>query len=163
MLNKYVVCIDPGLATGWSAWRRTSPDSAYSRAAYGVVSGGIKGIGNSDLYTYLSFADVVVCELFKRDSRTNNPDLSALYIEGYLQGLREERDTDGRFSFELEWQLNRSKATEVQDPILKEKGLWLTGGDVQWKDGRDANDSQLHFLSYIKRVKHGPSIRKYFL
>jgi len=49
----------------------------------------------------------------------------------------------------------------MMDGVLKEHGLWKTGSDVNWADGRDVNDSIIHALVNLRNRGHLPTMRKY--
>lgn len=56
-----------------------------------------------------------------------------------------------------------SKKSQVPDQVLKDHGLWQTGNDVDWEDGRDANDAIIHLLGYVAfDLKHRPTLERYF-
>lgn len=96
----------------------------------------------------------MVCESFI--ARSNNefaPDLAGVRIEGVLDLLYGDRLV----------KRSRTKKEQVPDAVLKEHGLWKTGTDVEWEDGRDVNDAIIHMLGYVAfDLKHKPTLKKYF-
>src|SRR5690606_28717084 len=74
--------------------------------------------------------DHVVAEVFTL--RTNNTfaaDLTGVRVEGLL---------DLAYQGDVHWR-DRTTKEQVPDEVLKEHGLWVTGSDVDWEDGRDVN------------------------
>lgn len=67
-------------------------------------------------------------------------DLSGVEIIGAL-----------KYAFPHEWLHPRRRSDKVQvpDTLLKDHGLWVTGKDVGWEDGRDANDAMIHLIGYL--------------
>lgn len=98
--------------------------------------------------------DYVVAELFT--SRTDNdfaPDVLGVRVEGLLDFA-----FDNRVLYRP-----RTKKEQVSDDLLREKGLWVTGKDVDWTDGRDANDTIIHMLGFVAfDLQHKPTLRRYF-
>jgi len=98
--------------------------------------------------------DHVVTEQF--DLRTNNE------YAANLDGVRVEGLLDLAFGDQLV-RRPRSKKEQVSDATLKEHGLWKTGAEVDWEDGRDVNDAIIHMLGYVAfDLRHRPTITKYF-
>lgn len=104
-------------------------------------------------YIY-DYDEYVVSERFTL--RTNNeyaPDLDGVRVEGMLDLM-----FGGRVRYR-----ERTTKEQVPDSILKEHGLWKTGADVDWTDGRDVNDAIIHLLGFVAfQLKHKPTLRKYF-
>jgi len=98
--------------------------------------------------------EVVVIERFvPRGGQPFAPDLEGVQIEGMLRHFYQPE--------QIFWQ-TRTDKVHVPDRILKEHGLWQTGSDVLWEDGRDANDAIIHALAHLKKNSHLPTLRKYF-
>jgi hypothetical protein len=99
--------------------------------------------------------DIRVSEVFT--SRTNNEfaaDLIGVRVEGIL---------DVAYGGDIVWR-DRTLKSQVPDSILKEHGIWVTGSDVNWEDGRDANDAIIHMIGHVAfNLKHKPTLQKYFL
>ena len=133
-------------------------DEPIEREAYLLVQGGIEGFDEWFSNTFwdddrFTRDDVMVCEEFIQDGRTPKVDTNALLIQGYLIGAWGFND--------VKWQRNAMKNAKTGDALLKQHGLWLTGKQVGWKDGRDVNDSQLHALAWAKN-NHAPSQDYFF-
>lgn len=97
---------------------------------------------------------VVVIERFvPRGGQPFAPDLEGVQVEGMLRHFYQPD--------QIVWQTRTDKA-HVPDRILKGNGLWQTGSDVSWEDGRDANDAIIHALAYLKKNSHLPTLRKYW-
>lgn len=149
-----LLSIDPGEATGWSAWY-VPDDEPMVRFDYGLVRGGLPGfvkwwasIGHAIVDAP---RDVVVCEKFELGGDVRFPNVEPLRIEGALFALSARR---------VVWQKRTDKA-QVPDLLLREHGLWLTGKDVDWEDGRDVNDAQVHALIWGK-FDHMPTLEGYW-
>lgn len=46
--------------------------------------------------------------------------------------------------------------------FLKKHGLLVTGKQVGCKDANDVNSAQLHALAYMRKIKHVPTIQKFW-
>jgi hypothetical protein len=150
MTEQTIVSYDPGLVTG---------------VAVGVFSDDkpLEIIGATVMpYEDLILAygsirsvpfDHVVSEVFKL--RTDNPfaaDLTGVRVEGILESAYEGN---------VHWR-DRTLKSQVPDEVLKENNVWFTGADVDWEDGRDANDAVIHMIGYVAfELKHKPTLRKY--
>jgi hypothetical protein len=97
--------------------------------------------------------DFVVSEQFVLNPGNEfTADLHACKVEGMLEMCFPE----------VRYRL-RSTKSQVPDQLLKDHGLWQTGADVQWEDGRDANDAIIHMLGFVAfDLEHLPTLRKYF-
>lgn len=150
---KYLLAIDPGKATGWSLWAYDSA-LALTRRDLGVIPGGVHGfiLWWRELPHCI---DEIVFETFRLgDDFVNDRTMQASQIEGALLALVPPE-------FPIWWQ-RRSDKRAVPDHVLKRHGLWITGSAVDWEDGRDVNDSQIHALAWAKRQEHEPTLRRYF-
>jgi hypothetical protein len=149
-----LLAIDPGLATGWSAWI-VPDDEPMQRYAYGLIQHGVDGFNRWFQTHGRSYVDgphdVLVCEKFELGGDVRFPDVEPLRIEGVLIALSPVR---------VRWQLRTMKA-QVEDERLKAHRLWVTGKDVGWTDGRDVNDSQIHALAWGK-FEHYPTLQGYW-
>ena len=98
--------------------------------------------------------DHVVSEVFT--SRTDNefaPDLTGVRVEGILNLAFSER---------VIWR-PRTKKEQVPDAVLRDNGIWYTGEQVEWSDGRDVNDAIIHMLGFVAfDLRHRPTLEKYF-
>lgn len=152
MTDKKIVAYDPGLATGVAEGRfsETEPLTVLGATIipYEVM------VDSFDIMRGTP-VDHVVSEVFT--STTSNPfapDLTGVRVEGILEAAY---GTDN-----IVWR-NRTKKEQVPDSLLKEHNIWFTGLDVDWEDGRDANDAVIHMLGYVAfDLKHRPTLRKYF-
>lgn len=152
-----LLSIDPGWATGISLWR-VPDDEPIERLTYWLIAGGIEAFSFWFENVFLGDnrfdrEDILVCEEFIQDGRTPKVDTNALLIQGYLMGAWGIDD--------VVWQPNVMKNAKTGDALLKQHGLWLTGKQVGWKDGRDVMDSQLHALAWAKN-NHAPSQEFFF-
>jgi hypothetical protein len=151
MTQETIVAYDPGLVTGVAegVFSETEPLRILGGAAlsYDEI---IEGFGHMLAVNF----DHKISEKFV--ARTDNqfvPDLTPARVEGILD-LAYERD--------IVWR-SRTKKEQVPDRILKEHGLWVTGKDVDWTDGRDVNDAIIHMIGYVAfDLRHVPTIREYF-
>jgi len=98
-------------------------------------------------------ADYVVSEKFVLSSGNDfTADLTAVKVEGQLESVFPE----------IHWR-QRSDKVQVSDDLLKRIGWWKTGEDVEWDDGRDANDAIIHMLGFVAfELNHIPTLRAYF-
>lgn len=55
-----------------------------------------------------------------------------------------------------------SEAKKRQAAWLKEHGFYVTGKTVGCKDADDARSATAHALSYLRSIKHKPTLDKYF-
>lgn len=63
---------------------------------------------------------------------------------------------------EVYWR-TRADKSQVNDQVLKDNGLWVTGKKVRWTDGRDVNDATIHSLGHVAfTLEHAPTLTKYF-
>lgn len=98
--------------------------------------------------------DVVVVEEFILRDNNFRANLTGVRVEGMIEVTYQRTPIVYR---------PPSKKAQVPDEILKAHGLWNTGSDVDWTDGRDANDAVIHLLGYVAfDLKHVPTLRKYF-
>lgn len=156
-MTEIVLAIDPGGATGWSQWIY-DPEFSIQRVDYGLIPGGVEGFNHwliSRASTWPSI-DHVICESWRLAGDAKNPDLEALEVIGALKLQCLQRGVP-----EPHFQ-HRSDKAQVSDEKLKEAGLWLTGLDVGWTDGRDVNDSAIHAILWAKLQDHLPTIEKFF-
>lgn len=152
MTEQTVVSYDPGLVTGVAqgVFSDTEPLRLVGAT---VVPYDVMVVSYPDL-SRIEF-DHKVSELFVL--RTNNPfaaDLTGVRVEGILEAAYGPEN--------IHWR-DRTTKSQVPDQILKDHGLWQTGADVDWEDGRDANDAIIHMLGYVAfELKHRPTLGKYF-
>lgn len=146
---------DPGQATGWAVGSY-GPNTPYKRINAGIIPGAAQGLKDwwgQGSGSKLIAGDTVVSESFTLNSGNEFvADTTPREVEGALIVL-----WDG----DINWQSRAAKAG-VPDDLLKAHNLWLTGKDVDWEDGRDANDATIHALEYLRRKRHLPTLRHYF-
>lgn len=149
-----LLAFDPGYATGvFQGWY--DDENALTRQASFVIPGGTEGFAEWAWKELPGRADYeYVSEKF--DLNANNEfkaDLTPVQIEGILIA----------FTRKITWQPRGEKGKAgVMDAILQKHDLWVTGRDVNWEDGRDANDATIHALAYMKKKRHLPTLQKYF-
>jgi hypothetical protein len=147
-----VMAIDPGKATGIArfAYREDLPLELVD--AY-TVPGGLDGILERPwLIEDAIGAFAVPFEQFVLSAgNAFTPDLEAVKIEGGLQAVGVTLNRQ-----------SRSDKALVGDSMLKRHGLWRTGKQVGWKDGRDANDAIIHGLAWAMKRRHRPTIERYW-
>lgn len=148
---KTVIAFDPGLITGVASgtFTESTPLELTDSGAitYQELLDGFGIILETE-------PDFVVAEKFEsRSDQGFAPDLSSLRVEGLL---------DLAFQQDVVWR-SPSKKSQVPDDLLREHGLWKTGSDVEWEDGRDVNDAIIHLIGFVAfDLRHVPTIRKYF-
>lgn len=141
-----------------------SDDTPYAILDARIVPGGL--IGFVEWWEDGPFApiwqcgdEVIVAEKFKPIPGKATVDISGIPQEGALYALMQRENP----AWKPHWQTADAKQKAGwYDAILKEHGLWKTGSDVNWKDGRDANDAIIHSLEYLRRIEHRPTLEKYF-
>ncbi len=150
--DKIIYAFDPGLATGMAigSFSDTRPLTLEDAAIFSYDQ-------MLDLPTIMESTespDVVVSELFVLSSGNEfTAELTAKKVEGILE-----------FTFRDAVQYRtRDLKRQVSDDLLRELGWWKTGTDVDWEDGRDANDAIIHMLGYVAfDLEHLPTLREYF-
>lgn len=151
MTEKTIVAYDPGLITGIATGFFSDTEPLTLTGTGAIRYEDIRE--TYDLMAQYEY-DHVVSELFVL--RTNNPfaaDLTGVRVEGILDAVYEGK---------VIWR-DRTKKSQVSDDVLKAHGLWQTGRDVDWEDGRDANDAIIHMLGYVAfDLRHVPTLRRYF-
>jgi hypothetical protein len=150
---KLLLSLDPGKVTGWSLWTWDHVN-ALERVKYGVIPEGIYGFIAWWHRTNPRVDAIVFERFFLGDDFVNDRTMQASLIEGALLALVPP-------AFPTYFQRRVDKRA-VPDHVLKQHGLWLTGTQVGWEDGRDVNDSQIHALAWAKRQEHEPTLRRYF-
>jgi hypothetical protein len=148
---------DFGEVTGVSAGTY-SDDLPYGVLGTWHVQNGCQGFidwwrGN-ELADAMEPNDKVIAERFVLGNNTFKADLSGVPTEGALMALSPAP---------IIWQTrDRKQKAGMYDRILKQHSLWVEADDVNWTDGRDANDAIIHSLEYLRATNHMPTLRKYF-
>jgi len=151
MREETIVAYDPGLVTGVA--QGVFSDTEPLRVLGGIALTYDEILEGFDDMTQVKFDHVVSEKFIARTDNPFVPDLTPVRVEGILD-LAYERD--------INWRL-RTKKSQVPDSILKEHGIWMTGKDVDWTDGRDVNDAIIHMIGYVAfDLRHVPTIREYF-
>lgn len=151
MGRQEIMAFDPGLATGvfWGWFDEATP---LTRLGVWIVPNG--AVGLSDFLKAHSFRpDHVVSERFVPDGTPGSRETVSPQGEGVL--IHE-------FG-KVNWQLRGEKALgydsqKQSDELLKRLGWWVTGKDVDHTDGRDALDSEIHAIQYMRKLKHVPTL-----
>ena len=112
------------------------------------IKGGLEGLINELITISPSIYNLIVCESFKLDGRTPNPDVTPLQIEGVLSYCSKF------YGIPVVYQANNMKA-HATDDFLKKHDLWFKGAP-------HATDSARHAIAYMKRIKHRPTLEHYF-
>lgn len=152
---KNIMSIDPGKSTG-VAFGTYSDTQPYELVDVFQIPGGIVGFNewlHNNHFTNLDEDYTVVSEKFVlRSSNAFVADVEPVRIEGLMYAYWGDR---------VIYQ-QRSDKTLVDDRILKEHGLWQTGSQHGWADGRDANDAIIHAIAYLKKQHHKPTLLHFF-
>lgn len=152
--------IDPGRATGFAIGRYDDV-TPWTLDEVWMTHDGI--LGFADWYwarwhgTVAETTTTSIMETFVLRDNGFLASLDGVEIIGFAKGC----------GFIRRWQPRTAKSFSRTDPkaadkLLKVHGLWHTGKQVGHKDGRDVNDAIIHALAYMKHIKHGPSMLKYF-
>lgn len=158
MKNHYLLSLDPGESSG-IALGIFADDQPYELIETWQPRGGAVGFlqwWRSDvLYKTMGVwdkqQDIIVSELFTLRNNAFVANVEPVRIEGVMLAL----------GIEPVWQRPFMKKL-VADEILVEHGLWQTGKKFGHVDGRDANDSIVHSLAYLKSNRHRPTLRKFW-
>lgn len=152
MISHTIWAFDPGKVTGFAMGEFSKTDS--------VRLDGFDAVPYDGMVPFLKHLakigppDYLVCEQFL--ARTNNKfvaDDTPKKVEGLIESV---------FGPTIIYR-PRTKKEQVPDRVLKEHGLWKTGKDVDWEDGRDVNDAIIHMLGFVAfDLRHLPTLREYF-
>lgn len=145
----YVLAIDPGYATGF-AFGEYFDDSPLQLLGASVATYE-QLVSNPTFHGMLDMKDlIVVAERF--DLNVGNQfkaDLTGVRVEGILDLL-----TNDNVSYRP-----RTSKAQVKDDVVKRLGWWQTGKDVDWEDGRDANDAIIHLIGHVAfDLEHRPTL-----
>ena len=136
-----ILSLDPGNATGFVSTEYDPQTATFGDTDMGVLNGLDEAFAYIRSYAAIKNRTIVVYEGF--DLNPGNEfvaDLTGVEIIGAL-----------KYAFPHGWlhKRRRSDKVQVSDETLKEHGLWVTGGDVDWEDGRDVNDAWIHLIGYL--------------
>ncbi len=146
-----IIALDPGKITGVAVGMYTDTEPVQIRTARVIT---YAQLTQPYFWENLnSRYDVIVSEKFILADNKFQADLTPVRIEGMMDLM-----LPGKVAYRT-----RNLKSQVPDDILKEHGLWAVGKDVDWEDGRDANDAVIHLLGHVAfGLKHVPTLRKYF-
>lgn len=163
-----LVAVDPGGASGVAEGHYSDTEPLEFDNIY-TIPEGVNGF--SEVYwngfdrPEQMYGDELVVETFVNRSNEFLANLESVEVIGFIKGTTHNWR-------EPHWQQRTDKAaltgagesaSEVRNNnFLKRHGLWQTGKMVGWKDGRDANDAIIHALVYMKKIRHMPTLLKYF-
>jgi hypothetical protein len=142
-----LLALDPGKTTGMSWWYYDDT-SHLALLRYEQIKGGLDGVIDELISKSPNLYNFIVCESFKLDGRTPNPDVTPLQIEGVLSYCSKF------YGIPVVYQANNMKA-HATDEFLKKHDLWFKGAP-------HATDSARHAIAYMKRIKHRPTLEHYF-
>lgn len=147
-----VLAFDPGKITGWAQGTFTVSEPLNIQDAGTMTYDEFLEPDLRGRFGNIPVDTVVVEEFILRDNEFV-ADLTGVRVEGILEFIQRGK---------IVWR-PPSKKAQVPDEVLREHGLWQTGGNVNWEDGRDANDAIIHLLGHVAfDLRHGPTLRKYF-
>lgn len=152
-----ITAYDPGKVIGIARGSFTDKEPLSILKAWAIPYPNFLEWGQNPVEDYGEFwSDIIVSEIFT--ARTDNefvPDLTSVRVEGILDLAYGPN--------RVVWR-PRTKKEQVPDKVLKDHGLWKTGKDVSWEDGRDVNDAIIHMLGHVAfDLRHKPTLRKYFM
>lgn len=142
-----LLALDPGKTTG-ASWWHYDEKMPIKLLKYEQIKGGLDGFINELIGKPENAYNLIVCESFKLDGRTPNPDVTPLQIEGVLSYCSKFYGTP------LVYQANNMKV-HATDEFMKAHGFWFKGAP-------HATDSARHAIAYMKRIKHRPTLEYYF-
>jgi hypothetical protein len=147
----FVYAVDPGKATGFAILRYD--DETPATVVNVKVLTDLSSVGHYARVAGSEGHTVVVEKFVLSAGNEFTADLTAKEVEGVLKY---------HLGDSIVWRSRADKA-QVPDQTLKDYGMWVTGTDVDWEDGRDANDAIKHGLGHIAFTeKHIPTLRRYF-
>lgn len=147
---KHLVAFDPGQSTG-IALGTYSDSEPYTLVDVWQTQNGLTGVLDWLGEHYGAYDEESVSESFVLRKTPFMPDVEPLRIEGALTV----------FYPDIVWQPPSDKH-HVPDTILKEHNMWQTGKPLGHVDGRDANDAIIHALTFLKKMRHVPTLKKYW-
>lgn len=148
----YLVSVDPGLATGVTLGSYDDIH-AWERIDFWLIKNGLDGF--LDWYHGVApdraYSACWVSERFILRDNDFIANTEPLRIEGAMIAL----GLDPIFQ-------QRTDKALCKDEVLKRHKLWVTGKQCGHTDGRDVNDSCIHALARMKKLKHLPSLERYW-
>lgn len=155
-----LMAIDPGKATGMASGHYSDTEPLVFDDIW-TIPNGVDGFAEA----YWScgdsiYGDRLVVETFVLRANEFLANVEGVEVIGFIKGTQ----TNG-----VHWQargdkadLTGGKGEPANNAFLKSHGLWQTGKMVGWKDGRDANDAIIHALVHMKKIRHVPTLQKYW-
>jgi hypothetical protein len=146
-----IIAWDPGKVTGMAVGGFTDDTP--------LELGPVAALTYTDLrdgaYVLMMEADtfyIAVSDVFEHRDNDFVPDYTGIRVEGLLEAAWPD----------IHWR-SPSKKAQVPDQVLQDHGLWYTGSQVDWEDGRDVNDAIIHMVGYVAfDLKHRPTLEAYF-
>ena len=149
--SKIIYAFDPGHATGMAIGEFSDDKPLQLIDASVFVYEDILNLPYA--LNHLDQPDYVVAELFELNIGNEFvANLEAKKVEGVLE-----------VAFPVVAYRRRGEKNQISDDLLREIGWWKTGAEVNWEDGRDANDAINHMLGFVAfDLEHLPTLRAYF-
>jgi hypothetical protein len=147
---KHLISFDPGKSTG-IALGTYSEVEPYELVQVWQTQNGLSGVLDWLGEHYGMYDEHAVSESFILRKTPFMPDVEPLRIEGALTVMYPD----------IVWQQPSDKH-HVPDNILKKHGMWQTGKKLNHVDGRDGNDAIIHGITFLKKLGHVPTIKKYW-
>ena len=136
-----VLGLDPGGKTGVCLYDTENPLEPF----FLEVEGGVRGFSAWWKGQRLSEGAQLVCESFRLDDRTKQPDLSPVEIIGFLKAE----------GIPITYQMPSKGKLKVTNAILKRAGIYPKRGQVK---GGHVVDAERHALEYLVTKRHRPTI-----
>jgi hypothetical protein len=157
------MAVDPGGATGVALGHYDDKTPITFTETF-TIPNGAAGFGDWWHNSEAEYREKLIVETFVPRANEFLASVAGVEVIGFIKG------TTWRDPI---WQSRSDKAlltgnkpgvdSEAKNnAFLKEHGLWLTGKQVGWKDGRDAMDAEIHALVYAKKIRHIPTLRQYW-
>lgn len=165
------MAIDPGMMSGifLGSFGQHEP---LVRLAFDQVPGGQGGLAQALTRRFCEYdisnygpVDVLVVEKFSTRPMNRQyrlEELEPIRIEGMLADRRHDIVWQPPAMMVLRQGQSQAERKRRSDDVLRQSGLWLTGKDVDYKDANDANAAAKHALSYMRSIRHTPTLKHYF-
>lgn len=160
----FLMTIDPGMSTGVTLGKYWETKE-YERLEFWQVPGGLDGFHQwlkSRMNDWNVWDSVVVCEKFvplptPRSFKTH--DLEPIRIEGAVAVLFRNVVWQRASAQVLAGGETPAQRKKNSDDVLRRMGLWTTGKQVGQKDANDVNSATKHAVSYLRSIKHEPTLK----
>lgn len=168
----YILAIDPGVSTGIVLGRYTVTEP-WERTAFWQVEGGVHGFNDwwRGRPGYLTMYRTGELEVVSEKFTPIHHDNYALTQES-VEPLRVEGAIITHLGRDPIWQQPAEQYFAGGDTLpqkkklarawLKERGLLVTGSQVDLADGNDVNSATLHAMNRMKNQYHLPTLEAYF-